>query len=74
MSLINRNRGVFGLHVGHLWDETRQLAPLMSMLMQELAAGRIQPVVARTFPLEQAAEAHRFIQNRLNIGKVVLTT
>src|SRR3954471_5810276 len=28
MSLINRNRGVFGLHVGHLWGERRQLAPL----------------------------------------------
>ena len=36
MSLINRNRGVFGLHVGHLWSERRQLAPLMEMLMSEL--------------------------------------
>lgn len=74
LSMINRNRGVFGLHLGHLWDERRQLAPLMSMLLEELTAGRLQPVVARTFPLEQAADAHRFIQSRLNIGKVVLTT
>ena len=73
MSLINRNRGVFGLHVGHLWDERRQLAPLMEMLVNELRAGRIVPVVARTFPLDRAAEAHRFIQSRANIGKVVLT-
>lgn len=74
MSLINRNRGVFGLHVGHLWDERRQLAPIMDMLVNELSAGRIAPVVARTFPLERAADAHRFIQSRSNIGKVVLTT
>jgi len=74
MSLINRNRGVFGLHVGHLWGERRQLQPLMDMLMTELRAGRIVPVVAKTFPLEKAAEAHRFIQSRQNIGKVVLTT
>ena len=74
MSLINRNRGVFGLHVGHLWSERRQLAPLMEMLMSELRAQRIRPVVARTFPLEEAAAAHRFIQSRQNIGKVVLTT
>ena len=73
MSLMNRNRGVFGLHVGHLWSERRQLAPLMEMLMSELGAQRLQPVVARTFPLDQAAEAHRFIQSRQNIGKVVLT-
>jgi NADPH:quinone reductase-like Zn-dependent oxidoreductase len=74
LSLINRNHGLFGLHVGHLWDERRQLAPVMEMLMSELRAGRIAPVVARTFPLERAAEAHRFIQSRQNIGKVVLTT
>lgn len=74
MSLINRNRGVFGLNLGHLWDERRQVAPLMDMLINELSAGRLQPVVARTFPLERAADAHRFIQARQNIGKVVLTT
>jgi len=74
MSMINRNRGVFGLHVGHLWEERRQLAPLMDMLISELSAGRLTPIVARTFPLERAADAHRFIQRRANIGKVVLTT
>ena len=73
MSLINRNRGVFGLHAGHLWDERAQLAPLMDMLIAELHADRLRPVVAKTFPLERVAEAHRFIQSRSNIGKVVLT-
>jgi len=74
LSLINRNRGVFGLHVGHLWEERRQVAPLMEMLISELRAERLKPVVARTFPLERASDAHRFIQSRQNIGKVVLTT
>ena len=74
MSLINRNHGVFGLHVGHLWSERAQLASLMEMLLSELGAQRIAPLVARTFPLEKAADAHRFIQSRQNIGKVVLTT
>jgi NADPH:quinone reductase-like Zn-dependent oxidoreductase len=46
----------------------------MDMLVSELRAGRIAPVVARTFPLERVADAHRFIQERSNIGKVVLTT
>jgi synaptic vesicle membrane protein VAT-1 len=74
LSLINRNRGVFGLNLGHLWDEGRHLQPLMQLLLTELSAGRLEPVVARTFPLERAGDAHRFIQNRSNIGKVVLTT
>ena len=74
MSLINRNVGVFGLNIGHLWDEGRALAPLMTLLMNELREGRLTPVVSRTFPLEKAADAHRFLQERQNIGKVVLTT
>jgi NADPH:quinone reductase-like Zn-dependent oxidoreductase len=73
LSLINRNRGVFGLHLGHLWDERTRLAPLIELLVSELSAGRITPVVARTFALDHVADAHRFIQQRGNIGKVVLT-
>lgn len=74
LSLINRNRGVFGLNLGHLWGERAALQPLMDLIMTELQAGRLVPVVARTFPLERAADAHRYIQSRANIGKVVLTT
>jgi NADPH:quinone reductase-like Zn-dependent oxidoreductase len=74
LSLINRNRGVFGLNFGHLWSEWRQLSSAMDQLLEELRSGRLQPVIARTFPLEQVGEAHRYIQRRANIGKVVLTT
>lgn len=73
LSLMNRNRGVFGLHVGHLLSEEAQLSSMMQMLLREFEGGRIRPVVARTFPLDRAADAHRFVQARGNIGKVVLT-
>jgi NADPH:quinone reductase-like Zn-dependent oxidoreductase len=73
MSLINRNRGVFGLHIGHLWDERRYLVSLMEMVIGEIAAGRLSPIVAKTFALARVADAHRFLQSRGNIGKVVLT-
>ena len=38
-----------------------------------LASGRIAPVIHRTFPLEQAAEAHRMMEASLHVGKIVLT-
>jgi len=46
----------------------------MTRLIDDVAAGRLRPIVARTFPLDRAADAHRFIQSRSNIGKVVLRT
>jgi NADPH:quinone reductase-like Zn-dependent oxidoreductase len=45
----------------------------MESILLEVSAGRLRPVVAHTFPLERAGEAHRYLQSRANIGKVVLT-
>jgi synaptic vesicle membrane protein VAT-1 len=73
LSLMNRNRGVFGLNLLHLWDETSTLRAAVDELLGELTAGTIRPVIARTFPLERAADAHRYVQSRANIGKVILT-
>jgi NADPH2:quinone reductase len=36
-------------------------------------AGRIKPQVYKTFPLAQAAEAHRLMESSQHIGKIVLT-
>jgi NADPH:quinone reductase-like Zn-dependent oxidoreductase len=73
LSLMNRNRGVFGLNIGHLWSETARLRSAADSLLAGFAAGQLRPVIAKTFPLEQAADAHRYIQSRANIGKVILT-
>jgi putative PIG3 family NAD(P)H quinone oxidoreductase len=38
-----------------------------------LAAGRVRPVIHATFPLTEAAEAHRLMETSNHIGKIVLT-
>lgn len=73
LSLMNHNRGVFGLNLGRLWSEATKLEAIMSLLIAEWDIGRLQPIIARTFPLAEAAAAHRFLHDRGNIGKVVLT-
>ena len=39
-----------------------------------LDAGRVTPVIDRTFPLDAAAAAHRLMESSEHIGKIVLTT
>jgi putative PIG3 family NAD(P)H quinone oxidoreductase len=39
-----------------------------------IESGRVRPPIDRTFPLEQAAEAHRWLESGSQFGKVVLTT
>jgi putative PIG3 family NAD(P)H quinone oxidoreductase len=38
-----------------------------------LAAGRVRPIIHATFPLAEAAEAHRMMEASSHIGKIVLT-
>ncbi|MEU5423100.1 zinc-binding alcohol dehydrogenase family protein [Streptomyces sp. NPDC020799] len=54
----------------------RHRPALMEQWRQELwelfASGRLRPRVHAELPLEEAAEAHRIIESRVNLGKVVL--
>ena len=39
---------------------------------EDLRGGRIHPVIARVFPMEEAAEAHRLMKSSEHFGKIVL--
>ena len=68
---MSSSRSVIGLNVLTLWDEhgsDRWSGPLTELLGE----GTIQPVVAESFPFDQAPAAHEFIAERRNVGKVVL--
>jgi len=72
LGIMNENKGVFGLNMLHWWDREGSLDRVVEPLADDLESGRIDPVVAAAFPFSQAAEAHRFIHERRNVGKVVL--
>jgi NADPH:quinone reductase-like Zn-dependent oxidoreductase len=70
--LMNENRSVSGVNVGHLWSEPELMASELRQLLQLYREGRLAPHVDKVFPLERAAEAHQYIQDRQNVGKVLL--
>ncbi len=72
LALMNENKGVFGLNMLKWWEREGSLDRLTEPLMADLEAGRLEPVVADSFPFSQAGDAHRFIAERRNVGKVVL--
>jgi NADPH:quinone reductase len=45
---------------------------LREKIWPHIAAGRIKPVIYKTFPLAQASEAHRLMETSQHIGKIVL--
>ncbi len=72
IGVMNENKGVFGLNMLHWWDEEGGLDRVLDPLRPRLESGDLTPVVAEAFPFDRAADAHRFIAERRNIGKVVL--
>jgi synaptic vesicle membrane protein VAT-1 len=73
LSLMNQNRAVFGVNIGHLWHEPGKIRAWVDTLLQGVADGWVRPHVDSTFPFDRSGEAHAYIEARRNIGKVLLT-
>lgn len=72
LGLLDGNRGVFGVNLGHLWHEQPKVKIWMDTILQGVADGWVRPHVDKSFPLEAVGEAHAYLEARKNIGKVVL--
>jgi NADPH:quinone reductase-like Zn-dependent oxidoreductase len=72
LGTMSENKMVGGLNMLAWWDREKSLDRVLEPLEDLLAVGEMKPVVAESFPFERAGDAHRFIAERQNIGKVVL--
>jgi NADPH:quinone reductase-like Zn-dependent oxidoreductase len=72
--LIEHNISISGVQVLLLWDELVYFQRVMRELLDLYQAGVIKPHIDAVFPLDQVAAAHRFVEQRLSKGKVLLTT
>jgi NADPH:quinone reductase-like Zn-dependent oxidoreductase len=73
IKMSSESRSVIGLNMLRLWDARGSLDEYTEALSQWLDQGLLRPVVSETFPLERVGDAHRFMGERRNVGKVVLT-
>lgn len=55
-------------------EKARLAAAIRRKVWPLIETGRFRPVIHATFPLEDAAEAHRLMESSAHIGKIVLTT
>jgi NADPH:quinone reductase-like Zn-dependent oxidoreductase len=74
LGLMNANKSVFGVNIGHMWNERNKISGWMKNILKGIDEGWVRPHVDRAFPFEQATEAHAYIEARKNIGKIVLVT
>jgi NADPH:quinone reductase-like Zn-dependent oxidoreductase len=73
MPMMQSSRSVIGLNMLTLWDAKGSLDEYIEPLRAWIDEGKLRPVVAEAFPLERGPDAHRYMGERKNVGKVVLT-
>ncbi len=54
-------------------NKPERFARVRATIQAGLASGHLKPVIARTFPLDQIADAHAYLESNQQIGKIVVT-
>lgn len=70
--LMARSTAVIGFWLVHVVQRPGMLAAAVNDLMSAIVTKEIRPVVGGTYPLAQAADAHRALLDRSSVGKLVL--
>jgi synaptic vesicle membrane protein VAT-1 len=72
LGLMNHNRTVSGVNIGHLWGQVGTLREELQAVLALWEQGTVKPHIDTTYPFAEAATAHRRILQHQNTGKIVL--
>jgi NADPH:quinone reductase-like Zn-dependent oxidoreductase len=56
-----------------IWNKPERFAHNRDLILLGLAQGRLKPIIAKTFPLAQIVQAHRYLESNVQLGKIVVT-
>jgi NADPH2:quinone reductase len=71
--LVGRNLGVVGFYLGRLMRLRPEVVrDAIADVVALWESGGVKPLVGATYPLDDVAEAHRLVEERRSVGKVVL--
>ncbi len=68
-----RGLSIRGWVASSIWNKPERFARNRHLVLRGLAEGHLRPVVAKTFPLAQIADAHRYLESNQQVGKIVVT-
>jgi NADPH:quinone reductase-like Zn-dependent oxidoreductase len=72
LKMLQENKGVFGVNMGHLWNEEALLIGELREVLKGVEEGAFRPIIDSEVPFAEARRAHERLTQRGNFGKVVL--
>lgn len=73
MDVVGKSLTIRGYVLFEITGDPRRLERAKKFIIDGLSAGKLKPVVAKTFPIEQIVEAHRYLESNQQVGKIVVT-
>ncbi len=73
LEVLGKSLTLRGYLLFEITSDPARLERAKQWVVDGLAGGKLKPVVAKTFPLDQIVEAHRFLESNQQIGKIVVT-
>jgi NADPH:quinone reductase-like Zn-dependent oxidoreductase len=71
---VGKGLGIHGYLVFELIRDTDRCSRAVDFISRGLAEGKLKPVIANQFRLDQIVEAHRYLESNQQIGKIIVTT
>jgi NADPH2:quinone reductase len=70
--LMHGSKTISGFWLANCFGKKELLNDVIEELFQLIADGKLKPVIGATFPLSQAADAHKSMLARESVGKIAL--
>ncbi|MGE5248071.1 MAG: zinc-dependent alcohol dehydrogenase family protein [Verrucomicrobiota bacterium] len=73
LDVLSKSLTVRGYLLFEITADAQRLERAKKFIVDGLSAGKLKPVIAKTFPLDQIVEAHRYLESNQQVGKIVVT-
>ncbi len=73
MEVLGKSLTIRGYLLFEITSDPLQLEAGKQFIVGGLSSGKLKPIVAKTFPLSEIVEAHRYLESNSQVGKIVVT-
>lgn len=72
-TIIGKQISIRGYTLFGLTTDSQRLEKAKQFVIDCVSSGKLKPTIAKTFPLEQIVDAHRYMESNEQLGKIVVT-
>lgn len=72
VALLRRSVGFYGLHLSQFARRPQLMLHILGNVLAQYSEGKIKPVIGKVFAFEEVIAAHKMLEGRESIGKLIL--